>query len=359
METLDKAKLNRALECEFTESSNAIRWIPVGILLAVSGGADSVAMLRCFAALAHSLTSHSSPSANSFGEIHVAHVNHGLRGDESDQDALFVRQLAETFRFPYHECQLNNTMFAADDSGSLEAAARRLRYKFLCRTAEQQALRYVAAAHNADDQTETILHRILRGTGIAGLAGIPSVRPLNDAVTLVRPMLRFSKTQILEYLTTLKQPFRTDSTNQESHFTRNKIRNELLPQLANEYNPSVANALRRLGEQVAEWKNYIASHTEKFFECATTVRTNQNKENGRRQVIVDLSLLCIQPRLLIREFFVELWKRQCWQLRNMTHKHWNLLADFVLNESKKCQQQMFPGKILVQRNKEQMMLCEN
>ncbi|MDR1493361.1 MAG: tRNA lysidine(34) synthetase TilS [Planctomycetaceae bacterium] len=357
--TFDNAKFN-SFERAFAESSNVVRWIPAGILLAVSGGADSVAMLRCFAALVNSSTFDSLPFVNSFGEIHVAHVNHGLRKNESDDDALFVRRLAETFHFSYHEFSLNSAMFEADDSGSLEAAARRLRYDFLCQTAEQNTLRYVATAHNADDQTETILHRILRGTGVAGLAGIPTVRRLSGAVTLVRPMLYFSKTQILEYLTTLKQPFRTDSTNHESHFTRNKIRNELLPQLAAEYNPSVADAIRRLGEQAAEWNKFIAAQTERLYDCTVKLCANREKNRAPQnmaeiQVIVRTEPLQRQPRLLIRELFVMIWKSQKWSLRGMTHKHWNLLADFVVVSSKK-RRQTFPGNVTVKRRNEFVIL---
>ena len=177
------------------------RWCGSGILLAVSGGADSVAMLRCFAAfLALPEVYSNRLEISDTQPVHVAHVNHALRGDESDADALFVRELAATFHLPYHEIRLTAGMFDTDDSGSFEAAARRLRYDFLRKTAEKHALRYVATAHHANDRIETVLHRIIRGTGIAGLAGIPEFRQLGGAVTIVRPMLSFSRQQILEYL---------------------------------------------------------------------------------------------------------------------------------------------------------------
>ena len=104
------------LEREFLQFEKQVQWIDAGILLAVSGGADSTAMLRCFVASMH--------IRNASGKIHIAHVNHAMRGCESDDDAMFVRRLAGRYDLPYHETRLTPEMFAADDSGSIEAAAR-------------------------------------------------------------------------------------------------------------------------------------------------------------------------------------------------------------------------------------------
>lgn len=321
-------------------SADFSRWLKGGVLLAVSGGADSTAMLRCFADM---------PAIDD-AAIHVAHVDHAQRGDESDGDAAFVRRLAERFGFPYHETRLTPEMFDADDSGSFEAAARNLRYDFLQRTAERNALRYVALAHNADDQAETILHRILRGTGVAGLAGMSVFRPLGDAVTIFRPMLPFSRKEILAYLTATDQPFRTDSTNAESNYTRNKIRNDLLPRLASGYNHAVVEALVRLGSQAADWTDYIRSQTDALFDHAVTCRP--------RETVVWVERLEGVPPLLIRELFVMIWSRQNRPLRDMTFAHWERLAEMTVSHASSPHKQAFPGNILAERTATQLILYE-
>ena len=336
----DDASQGMMFERAFLQSENLVRHANAGILLAASGGADSTAMLRCFVAF---LQPNAIPAA-----IHVAHVNHALREHESDNDAMFVRQLASQFDLPYHETRLTPDMFAADNSGSLEAAARKLRYDFLQRTAEQNTLRHVAVAHNADDQAETVLHRIIRGTGIAGLAGIPPVRPLGEAVTLIRPMLPFSRRQILAYLDAIKQPFCTDSTNAETHYTRNKIRNDLLPQIAVGYNHAVVDALVRLGTQAAEWSEYIKTQTDVLYERAVTHHANY--------VAVQVAALAGVPQLLVRELFVMIWSRQQWNLRDMTFAHWQQLAEMTLPQKQSSHKQVFPGVIVAERTAAQLIL---
>jgi tRNA(Ile)-lysidine synthase len=321
------------LERGFLQSEKLARWSDAGILLAISGGADSTAMLRCFVTYTQ--------TRNAPVAIHVAHVNHAMRGCESDGDALFVRQLAGRFDLPYHETRLSPEMFAVDDSGSIEAAARKLRYDFLQHISEQNSLRYVAVAHNADDQAETILHRIIRGTGIVGLAGIPPIRRLNDAVTLIRPMLTFSRRQILAYLDAIQQPFCIDSTNAESQYTRNKIRNDLLPQLVSGYNHTIVDTLVRLGTQAAEWTGYLKSQTDALYDRVVTCHANH--------VSVQLEPLVEVPLLLVRELFVTIWTQQNWHLRDMTFAHWERLAEMTLLQTTSPHKQVFPGHITAER----------
>ena len=329
-----------AIEREFSRSASLTRHISSGVLLAVSGGADSTAMLRCFVAF---VQSQSVPAS-----IHIAHVNHCLRGNESDDDAQFVSQLAAQFGLPYHETQLTQDMFAADDSGSVEAAARTLRYDFLQQTAEHNSLRHVAVAHNADDQAETILHRIIRGTGLAGLAGIPPVRPLGEAVTLIRPMLTFSRRRILAYLDAIQQPFRTDSTNAEMQYTRNKIRNDLLPSLVSGYNHAVVDALLRLGTQAAEWSQHIKSQTDALYGRAVTHHANH--------VAVQIETFADVPPYMVRELFVMIWSRQGWHLRDMTFSHWQQLAEMSLTQTPSPCKQVFPGAVMAERANGQLIL---
>ena len=175
------------------EQRFATAWPPIGwhdmrVLLAVSGGADSVAMLHAMARL----------KTTGNGRLEVAHFNHHLRGQESDADEAFVAGLAAQLGLACHVGHATEHLGAGDRRGSLEAAARTARYDFFRRLAEQQGARYLVTAHTADDQAETILHRIIRGTGINGLAGIHRVRVLSPAVTVMRPMLGVRHSELLE-----------------------------------------------------------------------------------------------------------------------------------------------------------------
>jgi tRNA(Ile)-lysidine synthase len=167
-------------------------WNEVTVLLAVSGGADSMALLRAMDAV------HAGPP----GRLGVAHFNHRLRGADADADEQFV---VEQCQRSGRTCHLGRRESLSPDAGGdgIEAAARAARYAFLQEVAHRIGARYVVTAHTADDQAETILHHILRGTGLAGLSGIPRTRPLGEAVTLIRPMLDISHDDVLDYLKAL------------------------------------------------------------------------------------------------------------------------------------------------------------
>lgn len=193
------------------------------VLVALSGGADSVALLLILNELNY--------------VCEAAHCNFHLRGTESDRDEEFVRQLCQEKQITLHVIHFDTAKYAADHHVSIEMAARELRYSWfeeLRKTTEAQA---IAVAHHADDSIETFLLNLLRGTGINGLRGI---RPRNGFV--VRPLLCLNRTDIIQYLKKKKQPYVTDSTNLQDEYKRNKIRLHLLP-LMEEINPSVKHSL--------------------------------------------------------------------------------------------------------------------
>ena len=294
------------------------RWLSSGILLAVSGGADSVAMLRFF-------VENRQPDS----ELAVAHVNHGLRGKESDDDTQFVRELAEKFDFPYFEHCIEKTDWNADETGSRESAARNLRYEFFVATAERNGLRHIATAHTKNDQVETVLHRILRGTGISGLAGIPMVRKINEAVSLIRPMLHISRDEILEYLRILRQDYRTDSTNKTTEFTRNRIRLKLLPHLREQYNGNVDDAILRLSGLAEEVQAILDEKTTQLQqECVLSL-------TGREIVLNQVRLLEESP-FQVRELLMALWKKNKFPLRRMGQEEWTKLEQGIREPIPSC-----------------------
>jgi tRNA(Ile)-lysidine synthase len=208
------------------------------LAVAVSGGADSVALLRALA----------SRSAELGLVLHVAHLHHGLRGAEADGDLAFVRDLAASLGLPFHESRVDTQAEAAasPQSGkageSIEEAARRLRYawfrQLLSKTQPHAApLDAIATAHTFDDQAETVLAKFLRGAWTEGLAGIHPKLESPEGV-IVRPLLAATRAQVEAYLGALGQPWREDSSNRRLTFTRNRIRHELLP-LLEAWNPQL------------------------------------------------------------------------------------------------------------------------
>jgi tRNA(Ile)-lysidine synthase len=202
----------------------------------------------------------------------------------------------------------------------------------------------VVTAHTADDQAETILHRILRGTGIAGLAGMARTRPLGPAATLIRPLLGVRRSEIVDYLEALSQPYRHDSSNRDARLTRNRIRNELFPQLASQYNSGVVEALLRLGHLADELQDLVAGLVD---ELASRACVRQQHHD----VCIALAPLAGQPRYVVRELLVTVWRQEGWPLQAMGFDQWDLLASMLLSrpdDSPAPAKRMFPGSVLVE-----------
>lgn len=213
-----------------------------GVLVALSGGSDSVALLRLLLSLGY--------------RCEAAHCNFQLRGEESERDELFVRTLCSELHVTLHTVRLDTLHYAAQQHLSVEMAARKLRYDWFTRLIGERRLQAVAVAHHRDDSLETMLINLLRGTGIDGLTGIA---PKHGNV--VRPLLCLTHQEVLECLDTIQQPYVTDSTNLEDHYLRNKIRLHLLP-LMEQITPSVRNALSDTMEhlrQAATLYHYAAN----------------------------------------------------------------------------------------------------
>src|SRR5207247_2143408 len=190
----------------------------------------------------------------------IAHLNHQLRGAESDADEQFVRDLHfQLSKIVEHDVKLavqRTDMAQAAVGANLEATARRERYRFLAEVALEHGVTRVTTGHTANDQAETVLHRLLRGTGLQGLRGISPHRELVSGVQLVRPLLQTSRADLIAYLGERRQPFREDSSNADLSFTRNRIRHELLP-LLKQYNPGLVDVLCRLAEQARETQGFF------------------------------------------------------------------------------------------------------
>ncbi len=204
--------------------------------VAVSGGADSVALLRRLL-----------EERSSLGLVlSVVHLHHGIRGLEADADAAFVEGLATAFDLPFHLHRVNTPAAAAGNRETLEEAARNLRYAYFRTLIEQGAADAVVTAHTLDDQAETVLHKLLRGAWTEGLSGIHPVIAVGQGCIL-RPFLEATRASIEEWLGRLNQSWREDASNRDLAHTRNRIRHELLPMLCG-FNPEIRRQLSRMAE---------------------------------------------------------------------------------------------------------------
>lgn len=200
--------------------------------------------------------------------VHAAHFHHGLRGVEADEDAAFVAALADRLGITFHTEREDIRARSQAEGGSTEEVARRHRYAFLERVALKTGSPCVAVAHHADDNAETVLHRICRGTGLRGLAGISEMRPIQagSRVQVVRPMLRLSAATVVELCQARNIEARVDSTNALEEFTRNRIRHVVLPMLRETLNPNVSEALLRLAEQARWIGSYLEDAAARTFD---------------------------------------------------------------------------------------------
>jgi tRNA(Ile)-lysidine synthase len=206
------------------------------LIVAVSGGPDSVALLHLVTTWARTKQV----------VAHVFHMDHGLRGEESAEDARFVRELAAKWNLPCTVVGLAPGELERM-GGSTQAAARTRRYEELLRLAHRIGAGSIATGHNQDDQAETVLMRFLRGAGSHGLAGIPPVA-IREGVRIIRPLLTVSRREIEAYCNAHGLIFRTDSTNLGTDYLRNRLRHHLLPELAAQYNPAISRLLAQTAD---------------------------------------------------------------------------------------------------------------
>jgi tRNA(Ile)-lysidine synthase len=292
------------------------RWRSRGLhgtwVVAVSGGGDSVGLLRMLHQLAPSLGL----------RLSAAHLDHGVRGEAARADAGFVAELAASLGLPF---DLGHWEPAR--AGHFESDARRARYDWLATVARSRGAGVVALGHTRDDQAETILHRILRGTGPHGLAGIPARRLLvaDPEVQLVRPLLDVAREEIRDYLRGLGQPCREDASNADLRRTRARIRHDLLPKLAAEYNPKVAEALVRLGKITAASRRAIEADVRQMAAAVVITRMADC-------LVLKHAFLRSLPAFLRAEVLRRLWRQAGWPEASMSARHWRRLAALVRND---------------------------
>ncbi|MEF3168665.1 MAG: tRNA lysidine(34) synthetase TilS [Deltaproteobacteria bacterium] len=230
--------------------------IPRGarILVAVSGGADSVCLLHLLKEYQEELDL----------SIHVVHVEHGLRAEESERDARFVEEMAKGLSLPFHLARVDVRGLAHRAALSVQEAARGLRYGFFEEVRRTTGADLLATAHTADDQAEELLMRLIRGSGLPGLSGIAAER---DG-WIIRPLLACTRDEIVSYLSKRGIPWVEDSSNAKSVYLRNRVRAELLPFIKKRFNPSFHMGVERITRILADEDDYLEDVTRRVFEDA-------------------------------------------------------------------------------------------
>lgn len=254
------------------------------VLAAVSGGRDSVAMLYCLMILKEVLSI----------EIAVFHLDHMLRGKESEKDAGFVLQLAKKWKIPYYIITRDVRKFRDTNRLSPEEAAREVRYQCLSEISLKKGYQKIALGHHQNDNAELILMNLIRGSGKSGLSGIPPVRENQ----YVRPFIRIKKKEIKRFVAKNCLPYVDDSTNQDISFFRNRIRLQILPELKKNYNPKIVESLCRVAELMREEEEWLEELTGSRI---SELLISKNK-NG---IILDKDGLSVLPKPFARRIMRE------------------------------------------------------
>lgn len=252
------------------------------VLVAVSGGIDSVLLLYLF-----------NKYKNEIGiEIEAAHINHMLRAKESDKDQELVEKLTSNWNIPLHTINIDVKRISKRNKWSIEEGARKLRYEYLKNLKEEFGFKKIAVAHHHKDQAETILMHLIRGTGAKGLRGM-----FVDKDNIIRPLLNITREEIEDKIKELELEYRTDKSNLETRYARNRIRLKLLP-ILKKYNPQIENNLVKTGEIIREDNNFIETEVLRYYNKYIQVKDNY--------MIIDENIkklhLAIRRRLLIKAY---------------------------------------------------------
>ncbi|MDD2370966.1 MAG: tRNA lysidine(34) synthetase TilS [Firmicutes bacterium] len=259
------------------------------ILVAVSGGMDSVLLLYLLNKYSQELGIN----------IEAAHVNHMLRGKDSDKDQEYVRELCDKWSIPFHTIKIDVKKISKKNKWSLEEGARKLRYDYLNNIKGKYGCNKIAVAHHQKDQAETILMHLIRGTGAEGLRGM-----FFEKDDIVRPLLNITREDIEKKINEIKLEYRTDKSNLQTKHTRNKIRLKLLP-ILKKYNPQIENNLVKTGEIIGEDNSFIQSEVDKFYKLLI--------ERKDQYIIFNKKVIELHPAIR-RRLIIEAYK-------DLTHKY--------------------------------------
>lgn len=297
------------------------------VLVAVSGGQDSVFLLQALANLKTKLK---------LKRLVVCNLDHGLRGKESDEDSLFVKKIAEDLNLGFIHKKIDLSKNRSKDL-SIEEIAREERYKFFNDAAVAVKADIIATGHTLDDQAETILMRIIKGASLKGVIGISPVRE-EGSLKIIRPLFELEKVEIGRYLDERDAEYRIDSTNAEPIYFRNVIRREIIPFLE-KYNPRIKRALCSLAEHLREDFEFI-NEAKSAIDCFA--------RSAEGSLEIKLKDLAIQPKALQKEILRDALDKIGGEVKRLNFRHWKELEQLIKHKRKGSSVDL-PGDIRVTR----------
>lgn len=283
-----------------------------GIVLGVSGGADSVCLLTALNELKEPLNL----------KLYVVHVNHGIRGAEADSDEKYVEGLCGSMNVWFRAYHYDVPHLAEKNGLSEEEMGRNIRYGLFEKVRKEVGAAKIAVAHNSNDSAETILYNMCRGTGIKGVCGIPPVRG-----NIIRPLLCCSRSEIEEYIDIRNISYKTDSTNLKSEYTRNKIRLELIPYINENINNRSVEHILNLAEQLSSIEKYINYEAEKAY-----IQSVKELEN---EIRIDINSINRYPDIIRQEVIRKCIEKTAGKLKDITSGHINSVVELIDNTTGK------------------------
>jgi tRNA(Ile)-lysidine synthase len=316
------------------------------LIAAVSGGADSVALLLALDELIK--------AGRLDLDVTVAHLDHGLRAQASEEDAAWVKELSESLGYEIAPGRVSVKELAVESGDNLEQAARRARYQFLAEVAQKRGASLILTAHTMDDQAETVLLRLLRGSGAEGLGGIEPVRALeiNSRVLLVRPLLRWcSRAETEKYCQEQDVRFRVDEMNRDERFARVRVRGQLIP-LMESFNPRLVEALARTAELLREDAAALRASAERLLDEAC------DGGAGDKAAPLRVDILASAP-VALRRRALRLWiERGRGDLRRLELVH-VLAVEKLLAGERGGRVAELPGGTLIKRRRGRLyLICQ-
>jgi tRNA(Ile)-lysidine synthase len=304
------------------------------VMVAVSGGPDSVCLLHILNRIKDSLGI----------KLSVAHLDHGIRGSESRRDAGFVKRLAKKEGLPFFSKRIRSP---GGRSGlSLEEALRAKRYEFLKRSCKKAHAHVLATAHTLDDQAETVLMRVLKGSSMKGLVGIHPVFYDGD-LRIIRPLIQTEKQEILTYCADQRIGYRTDRTNRENRFLRNRIRNRIIPYLES-VNPRLKRTLSQIADSLREDFAFIEAEKKK---------KSRMVRRGKGGASILLCDIVFQPKALQREIMREALMRSGANIKRLTFRHWKDI-DTLIREKAKGKSMHVPGGLRIRKTRDRLIISK-
>lgn len=304
------------------------------LLVGVSGGPDSVALLRLLHTLRHE-----------WGlQLHIAHYNHRWRSD-SDEDEQFVADLATSCGTPYTVGRSRSTR-GATGTGSAEEKARLARLRFFKKVLRQTDFNAIVLAHTKDDLAETVLMRIIRGTGLQGLRAMQPCTTI-DGMKIIRPLLNFTKTELATYLKKTGGHFRVDPTNEQEQYFRNKVRRRLLPLLRQEYNAGIDNALVHLAKTLQADFDFIDAEAEKLLQ------RHCRMDRSRQTVVMPIKPFATQSAALQRVVLRKIYAFLQGHTRKIGFQHIQAVVK-ILDRPRTSPATNWPGGIRIRRGRESL-----